>query len=108
MVLGVTMNAWSDEVKFKSTGEGDIHQDDGGAVGDPLGNKPVDAKQDAGSPLTRQSYSDDCKDDRCTRAEKRQKGNTTWQEDRQSGLHKSSSSDLDAPSTAKDAPAPQK
>ncbi len=87
-------------VKLKSTGQGDIHQDDGGAVGDPLQGKPVNKEWDAGAPLTQQPYDDNCKDDRCIRAEQRQLGNTTWEQDRQpGGLHHSPKKSGSTPST---------
>jgi len=86
--LWLSTQAWGQAVKLKSTGEGDVHENDGGAVGDPLQGKGVDSKSDAGAPLTRQSYEGDCKEDRCVRAEKRQTSHTTWQQDRQSGLSK--------------------
>jgi hypothetical protein len=85
--------ALAEQVKFVTTGTaGSQHGSDTPAVSDPLQGKPVDAKDEAGHPLTQQPYTDDCKEDRCVRAEKRQLGNTTWQEDRASGLHKTSPS----------------
>ena len=76
-------------VKFKSTGEGDSTLSTGYSPSDPLQGKPVDKGSDAGHPLTQQPYDENCKDDRCIRAEQRQTGTTTWQEDRASGLSKS-------------------
>lgn len=79
-------------VKMGSTGEaGSAHQSDVPAEGDPLGNKPLNEKWNAGAPSTQAPYTENCKEDRCVRAKQRQLGNTTWQEDRSSGLHKSSS-----------------
>lgn len=79
-------------VKFVTTGTaGSQHDSDVPYEGDPLqGKKGVDPKWDQGAPSTQQPYTDDCKDDRCVRAEKRQLGDTTWEQDRASGLHKSS------------------
>ena len=74
-------------VKFKSTGEGDSTMSTGYSPSDPLQGKPVDKGSDAGHPLTQQPYDETCTEDRCIRAEKRQTGTTTWQEDRASGLH---------------------
>lgn len=77
-------------VKFKSTGEGDKTLETGYSPSDPLGNKPVSPSWDAGAPSTQAPYDDNCKEDRCIRAEQRQMGTTTWQQDRASGLNKGS------------------
>lgn len=69
-------------VKFKSTGEGDSTLSTGYSPSDPLQGRPVDKKSEAGHPLTQQSYDENCKEDRCIRAEKRQTSTTTWQQDR--------------------------
>jgi hypothetical protein len=74
-------------VKFVTTGTpGAQHLSDSPALGDPLGNRPVNSNWDAGPALTQKPYTDDCMEDRCIRAKKRQLGNTTWQQDRASGL----------------------
>jgi hypothetical protein len=82
---------WAEDTptKFKSTGEGEVHTEAGYSPSDPLGSKPVNKEWDAGHPSTQAPYDANCKDDRCIRAEQRQMGTSTWQEDRASGLHKS-------------------
>jgi hypothetical protein len=85
----ISSGAFADTVKFVTTGTaGAQHGSDVPAEGDPVGNHAPSAKDDAGAASTQTPYTDDCKEDRCVRAEKRQLGNTTWQEDRQSGLSK--------------------
>jgi hypothetical protein len=57
------------------------------AIGDPLGNSPVTKKHDLGPPATRNlSYGADCKNEACARARKRWNMDTTWQQDRKSGM----------------------
>jgi hypothetical protein len=93
MVLALflgTASAWAEDktpVKFKSTGEADQTLSTGYSPSDPLGSRPVNKEWDAGHPATRQPYDENCTEDRCVRAEQRQLGTTTWQEDRASGLH---------------------
>lgn len=95
----LALPAFAQSVKFVTTGTaGSQHGSDVPAESDPVGNKPLSARDDAGHPLTQQPYTDDCKEDRCIRAEKRQTGNTTWQEDRASGLHKTAKNPESQPS----------
>ncbi len=57
------------------------------AIGDPLGNSPVTQKHDLGPPSTRRlSYNENCQDEACVRAQKRWNMNTTWEQDRKSGM----------------------
>ncbi len=98
IILSLVLAAWlgasavraeDTPVKFKSTGEGDVHTEAGYSPSDPLQGKPVNKEWDAGHPSTQAPYDENCTDDRCVRAKQRQLGTTTWQEDRESGLHKS-------------------
>lgn len=61
------------------------------AVGDPLGRNPVRPKDEAGPALTQKPYPEECSEDRCIRAKQRQLSPTSWQQDRASGLSKSTS-----------------
>ena len=64
-----------------------IHQDDGPAVGDPVGNS-VSGRTDQGPANTQKYCEDGSTDADCVRAEKRQTSPTTWQEDCASGATK--------------------
>lgn len=89
MLILWSSQLFAQKVKFVTTGTaGAQHGSDVPAEGDPLQGQGVNPQWDAGHPMTQQPYTDDCKDDRCVRAEKRQTGGTTWQEDRASGLSK--------------------
>ena len=64
-----------------------IHQDDGPAVGDPVGSG-VSPRTDQGPANTQKYCPDGSTDPDCVRAEKRQTSPTTWQEDCASGATK--------------------
>lgn len=64
-----------------------IHQDDGPAVGDPVGGG-VSPRADQGPANTQKYCPDGSTDPDCVRAEKRQTSPTTWQEDCASGATK--------------------
>ncbi|HKY64201.1 MAG TPA: hypothetical protein VJR29_12370 [bacterium] len=65
-----------------------IHQDDGPAVGDPVGGSGVSQRTDQGPANTQKYCPDGSTDPDCVRAEKRQTSPTTWQEDCASGATK--------------------
>lgn len=63
------------------------HGSDPLAVGDPLRNGAVTPKHNAGPPLTQQlSYDQNCQNEACQRALQRWNSNTSWEQDRASGL----------------------
>lgn len=64
-----------------------IHQSDGPAVGDPVG-QGVSSKADQGPANTQKYCAEGSTDPDCVRAEKRQLAPTTWQEDCASGATK--------------------
>jgi hypothetical protein len=74
-------------VEFVSTGEGDIKGGDVESVDDPYQGKELKKSDLEGDPRTQKSYGEECKDDLCNRAEKRQTSEgTTWRDDVDSGL----------------------
>lgn len=70
-------------VEFVSTGEGDMQVGNDPVIADdPYKGKTVTEADEAGHPLTQKSYGEECKDDLCDRAEKRQTSEgTTWRDD---------------------------
>lgn len=84
--------AFADQVEFVSTGQGDKPAGghyDAPDVGDPYAGKTVTERDDAGHPLTQQSY-ENCTTDACKRAEQRwsRGGGTTYKDDVKEGLRK--------------------
>ena len=83
--------AMAGDVEFVSTGQGDkpaggTH--DAPDVGDPYAGKTVNERDNAGNPLTQQSY-EDCKTDACRRANQRWSSEgTTYKDDVKQGLRK--------------------
>jgi len=77
------------DVEFVSTGEGQTSGSDAVIADDPYKGSDVPDSAYAGSKKTQKSYDEECKDDLCERAEKRQTSEgTTWKDDVKSGLHK--------------------
>lgn len=68
-----------------------IHSSDDLAVGDPVGNRGVSARDDKGPANTQKHCEDGSSDADCARAEKRQLAPTTWQDDCASGATKACS-----------------
>ena len=59
------------------------------AVGDPLGNRAMSPRSDAGPPQTHAYCEEGSTAEHCVRATKRHTAPTTWQQDCASGLSKS-------------------
>ncbi|MFO1463406.1 MAG: hypothetical protein U1F66_06485 [bacterium] len=68
-----------------------IYRSDDPAVGDPVGNRGVSARDDKGPANTQKFCEEGSSDPDCSRAEKRQTSKTTWQEDCASGATKACS-----------------
>lgn len=65
-----------------------IHRSDDPAVGDPVGNRGVSAKDDKGPANTQKFCEEGSSDPDCVRAEKRQTSKGTWQDDCATGATK--------------------
>lgn len=84
---------WADNTTKTTTVENGvptthIYRSDDPAVGDPVGNRGVSARDDKGPANTQKHCEEGSSDADCARAAKRQTAPTTWQEDCASGATK--------------------